>query len=185
MLGCRRDRTDPQRSALNDESKSWAQRCVRRASPRVGCSGSLSCNSLAVAMILATATVAAAQPPPPYICPSASTDRSDFSASTDPSASKSVVVLTAPMHGWVLGTSPTGLAFYATPPCGCLQRVAEGAEGACEWTAERCSITAVVSVDGREGLRVELNGDNNFAYSSGEPYLTQADLKLQTINPKP
>ena len=154
MLGCRRNRADPQRSALSDES--WAQCCARRASSRVGFSGSLRCSSMAVAMLLATATVAAAQP--------------DSSASTDRSASTPVVVLTAPMHGWVLGTSPTGLAFYATPPCGCLQRVAEGAEGACAWTAERCSMTAVVSVDDREVLRVELNGDNNFAYSSGEPY---------------
>lgn len=166
MLGCRRARTDPQRPRT--------QRCGRPAFPRVGSSGSLRRSCLralilvAVAMLPATATVSAAQP--------------DTSAATDRSGTTPVVILTAPMHGWVLGTSPTGLAFYAVPPCGC-GRVADAAgEGECArgpGSAERadrdgagedgaggCSVTAVVALDGWEVLRVELNEENNFAYSS-------------------
>ena len=149
-------------------SMSWEadpERCNRPASHRVGDSGRLrrscvlSVILLMAVAISATATVSAAQPD-----------------TTDRGGRTPVMILTAPMHGWVLGTSSTGLAFYAVPPCGCGQRAAECALG-----AAGCSMTAVVSVDGREVLRLDLNEENNFAYSSGGPCSTPGGF--ETLNP--
>ena len=69
------------------------------------------------------------------------------------------------------GHQPNGACLLRDPPVWLLAARRRGREGgACAWDAGRCSMTAVVSDDGREVLCVELDGGNNFSCSWTLPY---------------